>query len=539
MNFSERTKHSLSTLGLVAGILALVNIISVRSFVRLDLTRSHAYSLSKVSKKYMRELEDPLTVKAFFTKQLPPPYNTNARYVRDLLDDYRAYSRGRFNYQFIDPADDASMAQEARSLGVYEIQLTAIQKDQFQQKNGYMGLALVYRGKKEVIPLIQETSGLEYQISSAIKKLVQKETKVVGVTQGYGEAGLFEALGGFQQLLAKNYEVMPVDLSAGGIPDRVQSLVVAGPTSTLPDDKLYALDQFVRSGKNMLMLAPMVKADVRTSMQGRPVQSGLTRLLQAWGVKLEPNLVYDLQCQRITVSQRGMGFVMQNIVPYPPFPLVNQLNANHIVNKNIESITLPFVSSLTLEEGTLKNNRLQAEVVAKSSPRAWAQKGFFMLSPQYIGMPQPGDLKQFDLVVAVSGIFPSAFSPDKLPATSKKDQPLPAWVDAPKPARVLVVGSADFLGSDFMESRGGNMQLPQFVMNMVDWVAQDSDLIEIRSKGTAPASLAQVPDVSRYAVKYFNLVGLPLLTVLFGLYMWRRQANRRLRISALFKEAHS
>lgn len=530
-----RARNEWTLFAILAGILVLLNIISVRNFFRLDLTRTHAYSLAKVSKQYMRDLKDPLTVKAFFTKNLPAPYNSNARYLRDLLADYRAYSRGRFNFQFVDPADNPEYQKEARSLGVYEIQLTAVQRDKFEQKNGYMGVALVYRDKHEVIPLVQDTTGLEYQITSAIKKLVQGQTKVLGVTQGFGEPSLYENLENLRQLISQNYEIVPVDLSAGYIPERVDTLLVAGPTQRLPEDKLYAIDQFLRSGRNLALMVPMIKADPRVTMQGNLVDSGLARLLGAWGVRIEPNLVYDAQCQRIAVAQRGPGFVMQNIVPYPPFPLVTNLNADNPINQNLENYTLPFVSSLTLDEAVLKSRQLEGSILAKSSSRAWEQRNFFMLSPQFIQPPQPNQLRQFDLVAAVSGKFPSNFTPDKLPAPSRKEDALPAYVADPKPARIVVIGGADLLTNDFVNPRSTD-QVARFTQNLIDWVAQDPALIEIRNKGLAPTALANVGDVHRQAVKYFNLIGLPLLVVLAGLVMWRRLQNRRVAVAALFRQ---
>ncbi|MBN1595123.1 GldG family protein [candidate division FCPU426 bacterium] len=533
MNTNENTRQQLNYFLILIGILVLVNIISVRTFLRLDLTKTGAYSLSAVSKKYMRELKDPLTVKAFFTRQLPPPYNANARYLRDLLDDYRTYSRGKFNYQFVDPADDPILGREARSLGVYEIQLTAVERDKFEQKNGYMGLAMIYGNKKEVIPLIQDTSGLEYQLTSMIKKLLQSEMKVVGITQGHGEAAMAEGLSNFVDMISKNYEVVPVDLAQGGIPERVSALMVAGPTRPLPEDKLYLLDHFLRSGRNLAMFVPMIKADARTTMQGQLVDSKLSRLITAWGARIQPDLVYDAQCQKISVAQRGPGFIMQNIVPYPPFPLVTHVDEKHLIVKNLESFTLPFVSSLGVNEEIVKANKLNASVLAKSSPYAWSQQRFFMLSPQFIQPPTKEEMKQFDLIVTLAGAFPSAFAADKLPAPSQAGESLPAFIAEAKPARVLVIGGADMLSNDFLDPRRQD-GLAQFVLNMVDWVAQDAALIDIRSKGPAPAALGKVSEAHRQAVKYFNLIGLPLLVVLFGLFMWRRLEARRLVIAAQF-----
>jgi len=535
MTSNLRSRNERTFLIVLAGIVVLLNLISVRNFFRLDLTRNHVYSLSPTSKKYMRELSDNLTVKAFFTRNLPAPYNAHARYLRDMLEDYRTYSKGKFNYQFVDPADDPKIAEEARTLGIYGIQFTAIEKDKFEQKNGFMGIAFLYKDKKEVIPFLQDTNGLEYEVSSTIKKLIQQQTKVIGVTQGHGEPSLFQDMEAFQQLVSKNYEVVPVDLTAGGIPERVDALVVAGPAQQIPDDKIYALDQFLRSGKNLAVMARMVRADARGSMQGQAINSGLDKLLAHWGVTVNQNLVYDMQCQKIQVAQRGPGFIIQNIVPYPPFPLVSELDRKNVIVRNLEAITLPFVSSLSLDDARLKNNSLEGQVLAKSSPKAWEQKGFFLLSPQYIGAPQPTDLKQFGLAATVTGVFPSFFTPDKLPQPSKPGDALPPYLDKAKPARLVVVGSSEFLPNDFIDPRRGGGALASFTANLVDWVAQDSELVEIRAKETSAGVVGEISDARRFLIKYFNLAGLPILVILGGLLMWRRFENRRLKIAAQFK----
>ena len=529
---SSRDRNAWTLFALVVGILVLLNVISVRHFLRLDLTRTQAYSLAKISKQYMRELEAPMTAKAFFSRNLPPPYFSNARYLRDLLEDYRAYSRGRFNYQFIDPADDPDRAREARSLGVYEVQLTAIEKDKFEQKVGYMGVALVYRDRREVIPLIQDTEGLEYRISSAIKKLLQKERKVIGVTQGHGEPALDEALSNFRGLLAEHYEVVPVDPAEGAIPERVDSMIVAGPSEILPEAARYRLDAFLRDGRSLAVLARMVEADPRGSMQGRPLDTGLPELLAAWGVKIHPNLVYDVQCQRITVAQRGAGFVLQNIIPYPPFPVVTELDDTSPINHNLERFTLPFTSSLELDAPVLEAAGLEGRVLAKSSPRAWEQRNYFMLNPQFIEPPQENEqLRQFDLVAALTGSFPSAF--DAPPSNGD----LPPLREEAEPSRLVVVGSVDFITNDFVPEggRGGPEPGSLFAQNLVDWSAQDSALIEIRSKGASAPVLGPVPDLQRQTVKYFNIIGLPVIVILAGLFMWRRFRVRREAIAAMFK----
>lgn len=531
MDFKTRLHQEFINFIILVGILVLINIISVRTFFRIDLTKNQSYSLSEVSKDYMAQLKDPVTVKAFFTKNLPAPYNANARYLRDLLEDYRVYSKGKFNYQFVDPADDPSFEKEARSLGVYGVQLTAIAKDKFEQKNGYMGVAFIYRDRKEVLPLIQDTQGLEYKITSAIKKLIQTEMKVIGITQGHGEPDYNEELSNLNQLLAKNYEVMPVDLKESSIPERVDALIVAGPTQMVAEEKRYELDQFLRSGKNLVMLVRMVAADAKTTMQGKTVFSGLSGLTAAWGVSVQPNLVYDRQCQKIAVQQQGPGFMMRNIVAYPPFPLVTNMDPDHLIVKGIDSFTLPFVSSLELKPTVIEQNKLNATVIARSSEYAWLQKQFFMLSPQFMEPPKnPADYQQVDLAVAITGTFPSAFTKDTVPEGKS------GLIEQAQPARLFVAGSSDFLTNDFIDPRRGS-QLVDVTQNIVDWTAQDAALIEIRSKGLSSAAIGDISDLARQSIKYFNLIGLPILVILAGLVMWRRFENRRFKIVSWYQQS--
>jgi gliding-associated putative ABC transporter substrate-binding component GldG len=529
------TQSKTTLYAILMGCLVLLNLISTQSFFRIDLTKNRAYSLSQTSKQFMRSLKDPITVKAFFSANLPAPYSANARYLRDMLDDYRAYSKGRLNFTFIDPADNPEYEREARSLGVYEVQLTVVERDKFEQKKSFMGVAFIYKERKEVIPLIQNVEGLEYQITSGIKKLLQTSTKVVGITQGHGEPSLFEDLDNYRQILSQNYEVVPVDLKTGTIPDRLDALVVAGPTESIVDDKLYAIENFLRSGKNIVMLAPMVKPDAKTTMQGMPVDSGLARLLGAWGVRLEKNMVLDTQCQKISVAQRGPDFIMQNIVPYPFFPLSTTLDKASIVLKNLDSITLPFVSSFSFDEGLMKNHKLTGSVLIKSSDKAWEQRDFFMLSPQFIRPPARDQLKQYNLVGTVTGAFPSMFSKENLPQPGNAGEVLPAFVEQAKPARLLFSSTRELLQNDFINARGEGT-LVQFAQNMVDWAAQDDALVEIRSKGLSAPELGQIGDMQRQMIKYFNMVGLPLLVIFFGLYMWRHFENRRQQLALQFQK---
>lgn len=99
------------------------------------------------------------------------------------LDEYKTYSHGRLSYEFLDPGSREELEKEASSFRIPPVQINIIQNDKFELKKVYMGLAFLYEDRQEVIPLVQNTIGLEYDITSTIKRLTSKEIKKVGTVQ--------------------------------------------------------------------------------------------------------------------------------------------------------------------------------------------------------------------------------------------------------------------------------------------------------------------------------------------------------------------
>src|SRR4029078_8341912 len=85
---------------LTVGAVVLINLIGTRVFGRVDLTENHVYTLAPASKQIVEKLPDYLTVKAYISKkELPPELQNVASYVRDLLDEYRTYSKGKMRFE--------------------------------------------------------------------------------------------------------------------------------------------------------------------------------------------------------------------------------------------------------------------------------------------------------------------------------------------------------------------------------------------------------------------------------------------------------
>src|SRR5689334_5410764 len=104
--------------GLVIFSLVALNIVASRLFRRLDFTRERVYTLSQPSKDLAAKLPDKLTIKAFISSDLQPPFSQVAQYVRDLLDEYAQASKGKLKWEAVDPGSDSKLQEEANKLKV-------------------------------------------------------------------------------------------------------------------------------------------------------------------------------------------------------------------------------------------------------------------------------------------------------------------------------------------------------------------------------------------------------------------------------------
>ncbi len=160
-------------------VIVLLNIAGVTLFFRADLTSNKVYSLSDASRNVVRTLSEPLTVKVFFSNNLPAPYNNIERYLHDLLEEYSVAGKKYFNYQFHNVSGEESDESRrdrdlAQSYGVHPVQIQNIEQDEVKFQQAYMGLVLMHGDIIEALPSITSTEGLEYQITSAIQKMNNK-----------------------------------------------------------------------------------------------------------------------------------------------------------------------------------------------------------------------------------------------------------------------------------------------------------------------------------------------------------------------------
>ena len=521
----QQPRQTLTRLFLVLGIIVFVNIIAVRLFTRFDLTSSKIYTLSDASKKLVKSLDDKFVVKAYYSSDLPSPYNNNRRYLQDQLDEYRAYGGGNFQYEFIDPSKKDDLKQEAQKYGIPPVQVQVVKEDKFQMQEAYMGMVFLYGDKQDRLPLVKDMDNLEYEISSSMKKLTSKQVRKIGFLTGHDEPNLTQ-FGRLKELLDKQYDVTTVDLSGGkAVPQDIAVLMVVAPEKSFKSWEKFLLDQYLMKGGRIAFLLNKVSANLQ-NQTGRPVNVDLDDLLRAYGVRVNTDLVRDARCAMVTVSQQAGFFVMQNNIPFPYLPMASEFDKTSPIVKDLSAVVFYFVSSI--DTSIARSRGLNLDVLIKSSSKSGRQENYFMISPT---MPQTKEMFKesgIPLAVTVEGNFTSAFAGSPVVVDSSVKSPLDTAnrITSGK-AKIVVVGDGDFLQDQLS---GGNKDNIVLAGNLVDWLADDIGLASIRSRESTPKPLDEVSEGTKSMVKWINLGLPPMLMVMVGVLRWRWRIAMRKRL---------
>jgi ABC-type uncharacterized transport system involved in gliding motility auxiliary subunit len=578
---SRAASESVVFLLLVGGILVLLNVLGLFFHARVDGTEKELFSLSTGSHRLASSLKDRMEIVAYFSKDLPPPHNATERYVRDLLMEYRDASKGKIAVRVVHPEKDEEK-QAAERDNVNRVQDQKLEQDSFSVTEGYRGIAFKYLGDTRAIAQVDDTDGLEYEITTIIKEMSGEKVKI-GVVTGHNppaqqnpmqmQMGQPPQTGPRVNALKSylpTYDVQEITLDKE-VPTELKALMIVQPETPFTEPELRYIDQFVMRGGSLAIFGGSLKVEMQQPQPtGEPVDTGLNKLLEKWGLKLENRVVADAQCGR---ARLPTNFGIPIAVPYPPVPIItfDEVQSKHPVLFRLDQSPLPYTAAITLTD-TLKGDKdVKRTVLAKSTKNAWLMDGSPVDLKARERWEVPGYSGPFVVGVALQGKLPSAFAAAPASTPEAGDGAAPSEIKAPeraeKPVNVLVFGSGYFMRDEFMPpNQQGARRVPggaaAFALNAVDWIAQDSDLIEIRAKSVEDPSL-EVPqnvkeaeatirqaideqdqkkadkafkerkdamaawDQKKTTYRVANMLGLPLLFAFVGIVRWRwRKAKR-------------
>ncbi len=489
--------------GIVVALVLVLNLAGGRIRGRIDLTANDLYTLSPGTRELLGDLDDIVQIKLFASSELPSEVQVQLRDVRDLLSDMRRAANGNLLISDLDPERDEDVATEASELGIRPVEFSVMRDDNFEVRQGYYGLAIIYADQSDVTPVIQRTDDLEFRLVSKIHTMTTLDRPGVSFVQGFGAKSDRE-IPGLREILADRYDLRSIDIagdSASAIShDSTEVLVVAGATQPLGETALQRVRDFMEGGGATLMLMEPITLSQQSPMP-IPSMSGLAPLVEERGIGIIPGLVVDMaSSQRVSLGRQGAFNV---ISPYPLWPIVVPAGDNSVTN-GLNSLSLGWASALEIDEASegvtpLWQTTESGAINALGAPIMPDQDWVF--PPEEIGVR----------VVAAS-VLPG---------------------EGDDSGRMIVVGDVTFTDPNYMQSNPGNLL---FLANAVDWLAQDEALINIRSKNRMPPNLVLESEFARSILKWGNLVGVPLLFVLFG---FLRVTRRRSRAEARWGEVVS
>jgi ABC-type uncharacterized transport system involved in gliding motility auxiliary subunit len=520
----------------VVGVVVLINLIGTRFFGRLDLTENKVYTLSQPSRDLVKKLPDFLTVKAFISADLPPEIKTLSRYVRDMVDEYRTSSNGKFRWEAI-PDSDKNIDQDANHCKVDKIQIQVLRGTKFEMGSYYLGLCFLYGDKMESIPQISRAEGLEFEISSLIKKMTVKKKKIL-FTTGHGESDTNQGFRALKQVLEQEYDVTSVNPSTAEIPADVDGLVIGGPKQALDEKGLREIDRFLMTGRGAVILddgmsvnspQQFAQAGMGQIKMVQPNQTGLDKVLEPYGFKVGQDVIADNEAAMPGLIDMGGG--RRGLTQLPIWVGVQIPKHESIsILDGIRGLVFPLASTVDLV-GPLAGGNLPAGgklwKLASSSPSSWKHSSFFIIN-QSTKIEESKDHGPFAFGYAYQGPLKSAFVPAPAAGVSTADkQPLS---ESQKPVRLVVIGDSDFANDDYFQLarafpfyEAGALMLH----NAIGWTVEDEALIPLRSKSMGSRPLGTVSEAKASTLKWVNILGLPVLFCAYGVVRWRLRRMTR------------
>ena len=507
----------ITALSIVAFVLAIL--VSSRYWLRLDLTKNKAYTISKVSRNLHREIPDPVNITYYLSDRLRTIYPVLGE-IEDTLREYAAYSRGKIRLVVRDPVK-AGLTSTVEELGIHPFQIDSVEQDQVSRSVVYSGIVIEYVDKLEVLPFVGSTNTLEYDLTSRIRAMVSNTERQIGVIVG-------DSFRNWEE----DYRYLNMTLTGAGfrirqlspgdeIPDNFPGLFVLGGVEDLDELALYRIDRFIQMGGKVFFAVKGVYIDtVHGTVEARLQNSlGLLEMIASYGVIVRPELVLDRNALFLQYQTRTpQGMIQRRITRYPLWISVSRDNGNplHPVSSNFGGLDLYWASPVEI----MPPYNVDAEMLFTTTREAWLQRENFYTSPEipYMLEIEAAETRGAKILgAALTGTFPSFFRGVEKPLEDLPDIPANA-----RPSRIIVVGEVDFASNLLAETEA--VYNLDFLTRAADWLVSDDDIINIRSRQPQTGRLDKITDSSKKiaAMRFsqtLNIIIIPAFVIAAGLFL--------------------
>ena len=525
--------------------------------------------------------------------------------IESLVKKLNSQLYSKLSFAFLDPSVDAKLESDIAAHQLMTLKWPELSNGKIPAGQGAIGMVMQYGAKTVTIPLLQVIQipilGTQYQLAdmNAIEEAMNQQVEtLIGINEtiGYladhgtpnlhgspmsrGQQGAPEDVDTFRSLVSKTYSLKDIQLKDQTILDGFNCLVIAGPTKPFNDYDLFQIDQYLMKGKNLaIFLDAFKEGGGQQNMfnpqgpQQIPLNTGLEKLLEHYGISIKPVMVMDENSFKQQVPQQYGGG--ERNIYFAPLIKNEQINKDYPFMKPIKGLVAFKMSPLLANSDKLAQNGIKAKLLFSSSARSWEMKAPLNLNPLFIQPPPATEsLSAKPLAYILEGEFPSYFagkpipekpqpdksqtdpeetedmeSPEKKPVQDAPAAPADVSKSADlskiegggkviakgSPGKIFLMASSEMLKDNILDEAGRSPNAV-FILNVLDYLNNHQDIATMRSKEQRFNPLADLSPMAKTGIKALNIAGLPVLVVLAGLAVWLRRKSRRRQIQLLFQK---
>jgi gliding motility-associatede transport system auxiliary component len=365
--------------------IVLVNYVASVFHKRIDLTNEKRFTISTPVKKLLKNIDDKMEVTIFLRGDIPAGFKKLSQSSQDLLQEFKEYSNGNIHYKILSAdtkiaGTERTYADTLSSLGIVPINLKVQLKEGEQSQYIYPAALVSYQNKLQPVNLYTGSNTfitapelnsaealLEFNFANAIEKIIENKRPMVAYAVGNGEPAGPDVYDLVENVLKKNYNLFMMDLAKEPvIPDTFKLLMIVKPKLEFTDAEKLKIDQFVMHGGKLLCFIDRLNAEVDSLQMKNEVIAydrnlNLQDLFFKYGVRINPDLLMDLQCDFLPFSVNGKD--QFDFLHWNYFPLFES-KQNSVINKNLGLVAGRFVNTID----TVSAPGIKKTILLNSSP---------------------------------------------------------------------------------------------------------------------------------------------------------------------------
>ena len=484
-------------------IFFLINIISLKTNIYIDLSKNKTNSLSKTSKKILDFVDDDMYFKIFLQGNLNNHFSEMSHQTERILTSINRYNNN-VKFQFINPNSEKTSLSELENnkLKIIEVQKLknkknkkGLKKTSYSKQIAVPGCIIYYKNKTQTVNFIEDLEinkytieesiqNLEYAILESIKKLLKNKKENIAILTGHNDL-IEQQTSFFKKTLEKEYNIEYFNIKDFINPNSIneqikrleyyKTIIIAKPIKPFTDLDKFIIDQYImRGGKTIWMIDGTNDGGLNENNERltkyEKSNLNLDKMLNQYGVILNKDLILDSICDIIHVGENG-----SNKIKWPYFPILTPKKTSTL-GQYKGFIKTKFISSID----TIKSENKKTIILksSNSSYRVKAPNYFFINDYKF-------QTKTLSCGVLIEGKITSAFKSYSRTEKSEKF----AKINEIKNNKIIVISDGDIILNNYeIDAKSGNVNSninygnQDFIENCIKYMCDDLNLINLKNK---------------------------------------------------------